>query len=223
MLATTAGEKHAENAAPLLSGPAAPGEPAHERANAAQQQATAELRTEKGLQEAMETAKSTFGFRRLEGPLRFGLSPQPFTDDEQNDLGRKRSNRIGYLEGLRGLLALEVMLWSFFRIMAPGECTRSCLEASRGAARGTGCRKDDEMAISASCLKAEHFFHCPSRMRSAIATDTDIDGTRPAVFVNAAPMWMNSLRKALQPLFWDGHLQYTFSFILSGRVLAESE
>ena len=100
----------------------------------------------------------------------------PFKDEDNCDLGRTRAQRVGYLEGLRGLLAFQVMLWSFFRIFAP-----------------------------------------------AIATDTDIDGTRPAAFVASSPEWHSTLRKVASPLLWDGSLQGTIFMILSARVVALSE
>ncbi|CAD6893332.1 unnamed protein product [Tilletia controversa] len=117
----------------------------------------------------------THGFRRLHGKDIWAVTPKAFTDDETNDLGRKRAQRIGYLEGLRGLLAIEIMLWSFFRILAP-----------------------------------------------AIQTDTEIDGSRPALFATTAPEWQHTLRKALSPLFWDGTLQAGFFMMLNGRVVVET-
>ncbi|KAJ1025146.1 hypothetical protein NDA16_002652 [Ustilago loliicola] len=51
---------------------------------------------------------------------RFGLTSQPFCLNKENDLGRPaRSSRLAYLEGLRGVLGLQVLIWTFFRIFAP--------------------------------------------------------------------------------------------------------
>jgi len=67
--------------------------------------------------------KGVHGFKKLQGKELWAVTPKPFSDDDTNDFGRTRSQRIGYLEGLRGLLAVEVMLWSFFRILAPAMTT----------------------------------------------------------------------------------------------------
>ncbi|KIS67254.1 uncharacterized protein UMAG_04358 [Mycosarcoma maydis] len=49
----------------------------------------------------------------------FGLTANAFTQDQSNDQGRPRSRRLAYLEGLRGILGIQVLLWTFFRIFAP--------------------------------------------------------------------------------------------------------
>ena len=115
------------------------------------------------------------GYKILAGKERFGVTPVPFTADDSNDHGRKRSNRIPYLEGIRGILGLQTLIWIFFRLFAP-----------------------------------------------AIVTDTDLDGTRPATFVDASPQWMNVLRKAVTPLLFDGSLQMTFFIVLSGRTILQT-
>ncbi|PWN53095.1 hypothetical protein IE53DRAFT_400805 [Violaceomyces palustris] len=125
--------------------------------------------------EAIPQATTTHGYKPLEETAKWKITPQSFTDDEKNDFGTKREDRIGYLEGLRGLLAFEVLLWTFFRILSP-----------------------------------------------AMVTDTDLDGTRPASFVQTSPEWQSVLRKVLSPLFWDGTLQATFFFVLSGRVVSQT-
>ncbi|KAE8212824.1 hypothetical protein CF327_g3574 [Tilletia walkeri] len=80
-----------------------------------------------------EPATGTHGFRKLHGKDIWAVTPKSFTDDDSNDYGRKRSQRIGYLEGLRGLLAIEVMLWSFFRILAPAIQTDTDIGGQRPA------------------------------------------------------------------------------------------
>jgi len=57
----------------------------------------------------------------------------------------------------------------------------------------------------------------------AIQTDTDEIGFFPAAFVNAAPAWQNTLRKAMAPIFWNSTLTPHFFIILSGRVVLQSE
>ncbi|TKY88674.1 hypothetical protein EX895_002305 [Sporisorium graminicola] len=49
----------------------------------------------------------------------FDITTNAFSEDKSNDEGRKRSSRLAYLEGLRGLLGLQVLIWTFFRIFAP--------------------------------------------------------------------------------------------------------
>lgn len=51
----------------------------------------------------------------------------------------------------------------------------------------------------------------------ANVTDTDVDGLRPAVFVQKSPEWMTILRKVLSPLLFDGSLQMAGFIILMGR------
>ncbi|SPO29633.1 uncharacterized protein UTRI_05455 [Ustilago trichophora] len=63
------------------------------------------------------------GYLTLKGVDRFGLTTAPFSQDKAHDEGRKRSNRLAYLEGLRGLLGLQVLVWTFFRIFAPAIAT----------------------------------------------------------------------------------------------------
>lgn len=46
-------------------------------------------------------ATSDLGYTILEGKARWAITPKPFTADDKNDMGRKRGDRIGYLEGLR--------------------------------------------------------------------------------------------------------------------------
>lgn len=59
------------------------------------------------------------GLLVLKGEDRFGLTTTAFTENKENDEGRKRSHRLAYLEGLRGILGLQVLVWTFFRIFAP--------------------------------------------------------------------------------------------------------
>ncbi|KAK0552266.1 hypothetical protein OC846_002963 [Tilletia horrida] len=76
---------------------------------------------------------STHGFKKLQGKDIWAITPKAFTDDDSNDYGRPRSQRIGYLEGLRGLLALEVLLFSFFRLLAPAIQTDTDRDGTRPA------------------------------------------------------------------------------------------
>lgn len=57
----------------------------------------------------------------------------------------------------------------------------------------------------------------------AIQTDTDEAGVFPAAFVQSAPAWQNTLRRAMSPLFWDSTLTPHFFIILTGRVVLQSE
>ena len=66
---------------------------------------------------AAEARYDERGYLILSDP--FGITPSPFTEDKSNDEGRPRSARLAYLEGLRGLLGLQVLVWTFFRIFAP--------------------------------------------------------------------------------------------------------
>ncbi|GAK66239.1 uncharacterized protein PAN0_012c4461 [Moesziomyces antarcticus] len=59
------------------------------------------------------------GYLVLKGADRYGLTSSAFSTDKTNDEGRKRTNRFAYLEGLRGVLGLQVLIWTFFRIFAP--------------------------------------------------------------------------------------------------------
>lgn len=66
--------------------------------------------------------RSTHDFISLHGSKAiWELTPKAFSESDKNDLGRTRSSRVGYLEGLRGLLAVQLMLWAFFRVLAPGK------------------------------------------------------------------------------------------------------
>lgn len=59
------------------------------------------------------------GYLVLKSADIFGLTPSSFTENKSNDEGRTRANRLAYLEGLRGILGIQVLLWTFFRIFAP--------------------------------------------------------------------------------------------------------
>ncbi len=69
-----------------------------------------------------------------EGAERFGVTPIAFTEDSSNDLGRKFSKRIPYLEGLRGFLGIQTLLWIFFRLFAPAMVTDTDMDGTRPAA-----------------------------------------------------------------------------------------
>ena len=59
------------------------------------------------------------GYLVLQGRDRWGITPVAFSDDTTTELGRKRSQRVKWIEGLRGVLGLQTLLWIFFRIFAP--------------------------------------------------------------------------------------------------------
>ena len=59
------------------------------------------------------------GYMILQGAERYGVTMAPFRADPVNDLGRTRDFRVQYLEGLRGLIGFQTLLWIFFRIFAP--------------------------------------------------------------------------------------------------------
>lgn len=66
-----------------------------------------------------EAAYDERGYLVLKPADTFGLTINAFTQDKSNDEGRPRSKRLPYLEGLRGILGLQVLVWTFFRIFAP--------------------------------------------------------------------------------------------------------
>ncbi len=59
------------------------------------------------------------GYTILQGDARFDVTPKPFKDNDDDDVGRPRKHRISYLEGIRGLIAFQTLLWVFFRLFAP--------------------------------------------------------------------------------------------------------
>lgn len=59
------------------------------------------------------------GYLILSGNDKWGLTSGAITQDGTNDDGRVRSRRLAYLEGLRGILGMQVLIWTFFRIFAP--------------------------------------------------------------------------------------------------------
>lgn len=59
------------------------------------------------------------GYKILQGMDRYGTTMEPFLDDEVNDEGRCRSRRLQYIEGIRGIIGVQTLLWIFFRIFAP--------------------------------------------------------------------------------------------------------
>lgn len=73
------------------------------------------------------------GYKVLLGKERWGLTIEPFTDQDTFDEGRPRSARIPYLEGLRGIIALQTLLWLFFRTFAPAIVTDIDLDGTQPA------------------------------------------------------------------------------------------
>lgn len=63
------------------------------------------------------------GYTILRGESQWDVTPNAISQDDTHDVGRKRSNRITYIEGLRGLVGLQTLLWIFFRIFAPAVVT----------------------------------------------------------------------------------------------------
>lgn len=63
------------------------------------------------------------GYTILKGDARFDVTPKPILDNDEADVGRKRKHRITYLEGIRGLIAFQTLLWVFFRLFAPAIVT----------------------------------------------------------------------------------------------------
>lgn len=63
------------------------------------------------------------GYTILKDDARFDVTPKPFSDNDEADAGRARKHRISYLEGLRGMLAIQTLLWIFFRLFAPAIVT----------------------------------------------------------------------------------------------------
>lgn len=47
------------------------------------------------------------------------LTAFPFVEEDRNDEGRARTRRVGYLEGLRGIVAIQSLLWTFLRLFCP--------------------------------------------------------------------------------------------------------
>ncbi|KAJ1017860.1 hypothetical protein NDA16_005176 [Ustilago loliicola] len=63
------------------------------------------------------------GYTILKGDARFDVIPKPVTDNDEVDVGRKRKQRIPYIEGIRGMIAFQTLLWVFFRLFAPAIVT----------------------------------------------------------------------------------------------------
>lgn len=59
----------------------------------------------------------------LSGDEIWAITPGSIILDDEYDLGRTHNQRIGYLEGLRGLIAIEILLYIFFRLLAPAVAT----------------------------------------------------------------------------------------------------
>ncbi|PWN53719.1 hypothetical protein IE53DRAFT_383760 [Violaceomyces palustris] len=70
-----------------------------------------------------DTERDERGYRVLKGKDRFDVTVGAFLSDKTNDEGRKRSTRIAYLEGIRGILGLQTLIWIFLRIFAPATVT----------------------------------------------------------------------------------------------------
>jgi hypothetical protein len=68
-----------------------------------------------------------------QGTERFGISPIAIIDDDSNDMGRSRKKKVDYLEGVRGFLGLQTLLWIFFRLFAPAIVTDTALDGTRPA------------------------------------------------------------------------------------------
>ncbi|KAN0062770.1 hypothetical protein ACQY0O_004965 [Thecaphora frezii] len=73
------------------------------------------------------------GYKKLQGKDRWALTPNPLLEDGKNDEGRKRSDRLAYLEGIRGILGLQTLLWIFFRFFAPAIVTEVDVDGTQPA------------------------------------------------------------------------------------------
>ena len=62
-------------------------------------------------------------YRVLQGKEKHLQTTVAFTQEDSCDFGRKRSQRLGYLEGVRGFLMVLSLIWCFFRLYAPGTFT----------------------------------------------------------------------------------------------------
>lgn len=142
---------------------------------------------------------SDMGYKKLETSSELSaVTPFAFTNDSRHDYGRNYSERIPYIQALRGLIAFEVCLWGFFRLLAPG----------------TPC----SLSHVARCDLSTPLTHPLTLCLAAIASDTDEFNVRPAPFLEHSPQWQSTVRKVFQPLLWDGSLQATFFFLIAARV-----
>ncbi|CDW97854.1 hypothetical protein [Sporisorium scitamineum] len=82
-------------------------------------QQTAESSALKSEFDTQPTSYDERGYLILNRADIFGITTNAFSQDSSNDQGRSRCQRLPYLEGLRGLLGLQVLIWTFFRIFAP--------------------------------------------------------------------------------------------------------
>ncbi|EST08902.1 hypothetical protein PSEUBRA_001624 [Kalmanozyma brasiliensis GHG001] len=76
-----------------------------------------------GIDKSYEPDHDERGYTILKGDARFDVTPKPITENDEADVGRKRKQRISYLEGIRGLVAFQTLLYIFFRIFAPAIVT----------------------------------------------------------------------------------------------------
>lgn len=76
-----------------------------------------------GIDKSYEPERDERGYTILKGDARFDVTPKPISDVDDADMGRKRKQRIRYLEGLRGLIAFQTLLYVFFRLFAPAIVT----------------------------------------------------------------------------------------------------
>ncbi|KAK0524259.1 hypothetical protein OC834_005602 [Tilletia horrida] len=73
------------------------------------------------------------GFVVLKGKALYARVTQALNPDDSNDLGRTQQSRIGYLEGVRGLLAFQFLIFTFFRLFAPAVVTETDTDGTRPA------------------------------------------------------------------------------------------
>lgn len=76
-----------------------------------------------GVDKAYTPERDERGYTILKDDARFDVTPKPLLDNDEADVGRKRKQRIQYLEGIRGLVAFQTLLWVFFRLFAPAIVT----------------------------------------------------------------------------------------------------
>jgi hypothetical protein len=76
------------------------------------------------------SVEDTHGYKMLLGKERWNLTQEPFIQDDTLDNGRPRSKRINYIEGVRGVMAFQTLLWIFFRTFAPAIVTDTDLDGT---------------------------------------------------------------------------------------------
>lgn len=128
----------------------------------------------------------------------WGIAPLAVLDDDNHDLGRSRSQRYRYLEGLRGFLALETLLYIYFRLLAPAAATDTDVDNTYPApfltdapAWQTGLRKGLQPIFWNSTLLSSFFIILSAR----VAALTFLERRTPTTLAGAV------FRRPLRLLF----------------------